>query len=243
METFNKFLEKVNNSNHSFIDLLNLSKEVSNYIYNKDVIKSGKFKLFKETENGFELIFDKSDKDDIFINTKKKNVKNQKGDNISIDQAYENIENLYNDIKLEFSLNIKQIDEEEIKTFNNLIKINESFEDDFSQKLSDDFKPLKKGILKLIDATLEGDKTKLQDFLDSYTKSDSEDILDGFVEDAELFEFYLKYQTNIDEILDNMGYYDDPPEVKSLYDYVINGTFDAVIYAMKEIKKELYEKT
>ena len=40
-----------------------------------------------------------------------------------------------------------------------------------------------------------------------------------------------------------MGYYDDPPEVKSLYDYVINGTFDAVIYAMKEIKKELYEKT
>jgi hypothetical protein len=118
--------------------------------------------------------------------------------------------------------------------------INEGFEDELRGKLSDKYLSLKRGILDLLDKALNSDATKLQDFVNKFIDPESEEILDGFVEDADIFDFYLKYQSDIDQILLDHNYYDDLPEVESLYDYVIDGTFDAVVYCMEEMKKELY---
>jgi hypothetical protein len=119
--------------------------------------------------------------------------------------------------------------------------INESFDEDLSGKLTETYKSLKRGILDLLDDTLDGDMTKLQDFINKYIDPESEELLDNFVEDADIFDFYLKYQSDVDQILLDNNYYDDKPGVESLYDYVIDGTFDAVVYCMEEMKKDLYE--
>ena len=233
------FLEKNEESYHSFVELVNLAKEVSDYIYNEDIINSKIFKTFKETKSGFELIFNKVEKEDIFINTVKRSIKNEKGDSVSIDKVYSEIEDLYRSIKLEFYVNIKQMDEK-IKTFKGLNMINEKFIDEFESKLDEKYKSLKNGILDLLDSNLNGDITKVKQFLIDYTDPDSEEVLEGFVENADIFDTYLKYQNDIDQILEDNDYYDNPPEVKSLYDYVISGTFDAVILCMEIMKKELY---
>ena len=252
--TFEKFFGHYQNY-HSFVDLLNLCKEVSDYIYNEDINDSQFFQSFKENDKGYVIIFDEKKK--YVINFLKDSIKDGSGNDIVIDRVYEDIEKLYNDIRSDFIVNIKQMDEKmktfdeviefgeknEMKTFNRLIPvepINEGFQDELGGKLSDKYLSLKKGILDLLDGTLKSDITKLQDFMDTYIDTDSEEIIEGFIEDADIFDFYLKYQSDVDQILLDNNYYDDKPEVESLYDYVIDGTFDAVVYCMEEMKKELY---
>lgn len=375
---FEKFFEKYTNY-HSFVDLLNLCKEVSDYIYNNDITNSDYFESFKETKDGYEIIFNKNEKKNYLVNSKKETIKDDKGDEQVIDSVYEEVENLFNIIKnYEIQINIKQMDEK-MKTFNDIIEnsyldydkivnivkeefnnseaysyfkddsifeefeksnyinspsdemeyaeqiinliqneklnlksfddiikedsgldyeeifsllenkgwddlndlafinfesssyfnspsnekeyisqmsswlygiskneinkyrsVNESFEEDLKDKLSDKYSSLKREILSLLDKTLNSDTTKLQDFINSYIDPDSEEILEGFVEDADIFDIYLKHQSDIDQILLDNNYYDDPPGVESLYDYVIDGTFDAVVYCMEEMKDDLY---
>lgn len=134
----------------------------------------------------------------------------------------------------------------EINSFNEFFssenKILENFQDQFKNKIENEYLSLKRGILELLDKTLGSDLSKLQNFMNSYIDPESEEILEGLVDDAEIFDFYLKYQSDVDQILLDNDYYDDPPEVESLYDYVIDGTFDAVVYCMEEMKKELFEE-
>lgn len=236
--TFSKFFENYKNY-HSFVDLLNLCKEVSDYIYNEDIDGSQFFQSFERKDNGYVIVFDEKKKYVI----SKENIKDGFGSEIILDKAYEDIETLYNDIKNDFIINIKQMDEK-MKTFNQLIPdeefINEGFQDELGGKLSDKYLSLKKGILDLLDNTLKGDITKLQGFMDSYIDPESESLLEGFVEDADIMDEYLKHQSDVDQILLDYNYYDDSPEVESLYDYVIDGTYDAVVYCMGEMRTELF---
>jgi len=241
--TFQKFFEEYTNY-HSFTDLLNFCKEIADYVYNNEITKSDFFDEFKETDKGYEIIFNRSGKKNYFVDAKKEKVKDEKGDDQLIDNVYQDIETLYNIIKnYEIEINIKQIDEE-VKTFNQIIpnepSVNEGFDDELKGKLSDKYTSLKRGILELLDKTLNGDTTKLQSFIDAYVDPNSDEILDGFVEDADIFDFYLKYQSDVDQILLDQNYYDDSPDVESLYDYVIDGTFDAVVYCMEDMQKEIY---
>ena len=336
---FSKFFETYTN-HYSFVDLLNLCKEVADYVINHDVIKSEFFDEFKETKKGYEILFNRSGKKNYFIDANKETVKDDKGDDQFIDSVYEEVETLYDIIKnYEIMVNILQIDEkvktfnqifenehtdwnckdfpyeydevggpiksgdyvktiyvkgvtpvseedfeengggeifivgeiendklyvkgmgswwykdecvkldvktnEKVKTFNQIFpseQVNEGFDDELKGKLSDKYTSLKRGILELLDKTLGSDTTKLQTFINSYVDPNSDEILEGFVEDAQIFDVYLKYQSDVDQILLDNNYYDDPPEVESLYDYVIDGTFDAMVYCMEEIKKDLYE--
>lgn len=257
-KSFISFFEQYEN-HHSFLDLINLCKELSDYIYNNDIENSDFFKSFTESKDGYTVIFDKNDKDDYFIKFSDKSVVNQSGDNQIIDRVYEEMENLYDSIKNEILINIKQLDEKKI-SINDIdpygeenwdyengneninFKLNESFEDELKDKISDKYLSLKKGILKLLDDTLDGDITGLKEFIDEYIEPDSDEVLDGFIEDAEIFDFYLKYQADIDQILLDKEYYDDKPGVESLYDYVIDGTYDAVVYCMEDIRNDIYKK-
>lgn len=228
---FNNFFESYNY--HSFVDLLNLCKEISDYIYNKNIIDSDHFENFKEVKNGYEIIFNKNGKKNYYIDSVKKTIKDDDGVDQSIDKVYEDIENLYNILLNDFLINIKQIDEKLI-----FKKIFESeFKTKFKNKIGEKYSSLKKGVLELLDNHLNNDLSKLENYIKDFTDPDKDEILEGFIEDADIMSFYLKYQSDIDQILLDNEYYNEPPNVESLYDYVINGTYDAVIYCMLELKK------
>jgi len=358
--TFTSFLESYTNY-HSFVDLLNLCKEVRDHIYNKDITNSQFFDGFKETSDGYAILFNKSGQKNYYINIKKQKITDENGDEQVIDKVYEDIETLYSLLQNdEMLVNIKQMDEkmktfeelindrfdynfilellednygtegemynyvknngfkkfeefekskyffnpiddedyskkmfrwlekvriygskfasgeieeseemndgtddwkfygegneniiktfddvinedDDIKTFSGLFPVmNEGFEEDLKPKLSEKYISLKRGILELLDSHLKSDVTKLQDFISNYVDPDSEEIIEGLVEDADIFDFYLKYQSDIDQILLDNRYYDDSPDVESLYDYVIDGTFDAVVYCLENMQLELY---
>jgi hypothetical protein len=132
-----------------------------------------------------------------------------------------------------------------MKRFSDYHSINETLEQQLKDKLSEDYKSLKRGILDLLDKTLKTDKlVDVQNFIDGYIKNPEKTTIEGFVDDADIFDFYLKYQNNIDEACTNNKYFENAPmknNMYSLYDIVIDGSRFAVLQCMKIMKNELFQ--
>lgn len=125
-------------------------------------------------------------------------------------------------------------------------KFNEMlYESLFSQvenKLDNDMISLKRGILDLIEKSVENYSNidKVKNFIDNFLKN--QETLENFVENEDIFDFYFKYQNDIDENCNKTGFFNENPNqnnVKSLYDFIIVGTQHAVKNMMSIIKKEL----
>ena len=91
---------------------------------------------------------------------------------------------------------------------------------------------LKNELIEMIKASLntEDDKT-FEDFIDAYNKNSEETQIEGLINDSDIYEFYLKWRNDIDDILSDINYYDEVPselKVFSLYEYVIQGTKKSV---------------
>ncbi len=91
---------------------------------------------------------------------------------------------------------------------------------------------LKDELTEMIKASLntEDDKT-FEDFIDAYNKNPEETQIEGLINDSDIYEFYLKWRNDIDDILSDINYYDEVPselKVFSLYEYVIQGTKKSV---------------
>ena len=123
---------------------------------------------------------------------------------------------------------------------------------DIEQKMGDSYKELKNGLIEKIKETLESTKeanltiTDVEDFIADYLSTGKEaNMINGVIEDNDIFNFYLKYQSDIDELLNDKGYMDESPkshEVFSLYDVIIDGTKQSIIESLKLIQSEIFKK-
>jgi hypothetical protein len=113
----------------------------------------------------------------------------------------------------------------------------------FEDKITGDFKSLKRGVLELIDNTIKSsDLVDYQNFIDKYLNN-SDTIVEGFVEDNEIFDFYLKYKGDIDELLADREFFEEPArdnDVFSLYDYIITGTKKAFVECLQILQDEIF---
>jgi hypothetical protein len=134
-----------------------------------------------------------------------------------------------------------------IKRFNNFI--NESAViDSIYDKLSEEYIELKKDILEHIDKTLSdtNDEYKFSDlktFIEEYiVDGENSDKINGLIDENDIFNFYMKHQTDIDQFLLDDGYMDDSPidhESRGLYENVIEGTKYTVLKMIEKLKDSL----
>jgi len=121
-------------------------------------------------------------------------------------------------------------------------KLNEDISS-FEEKITGQYKSLKRGILKLIDGTINSSElVNYQNFINKYIE-ETDTIIENFVEDNDVFNFYLKYKGDIDELLVDKEFFDKTArenDIFSLYDYVIVGTREAVIDGMIILQKEIF---
>lgn len=120
--------------------------------------------------------------------------------------------------------------------------------EDIKLKLKGNYIELKKDLIDLIEETLKGSKNDtfnmidFDNFLNDYIASGKESrMIDFLVEDNDIFNFYLKNQSDIDHLLNETRYMDETPksnDVYSLYDFIIDGTKQAVLKTIENIKKE-----
>lgn len=136
-----------------------------------------------------------------------------------------------------------------IKKYNDFYIIEKLDLNKLSGKLTDEYKDLKTDLIDIVNDILEetsDESVKNEDlisFIDEYiSKGKESNLLDGLIEDNDIFNFYLKHQSDIDELLNDSKYMDKSPKennVFSLYDVIMDGTKEAIIEIFKIIKKEL----
>lgn len=99
---------------------------------------------------------------------------------------------------------------------------------------------IKSEMRDLIEKSLKtSDEKTIQDFIDAYIRNPEDTQIEGLINDADVYEFYLKYRNNIDEKLSDTKFYDEKPsemECFSLYDYIVKGTKRALKEFMDELK-------
>jgi len=123
---------------------------------------------------------------------------------------------------------------------------------DIKERLDDSYIDLKSEIIEMIEDTLKSTKnaeiimTDLEDFISDYISSGKDaNMINNLIEDNEIFNFYLKFQSDIDELLNDIKYMDETPKehnVFSLYDVIIDGTKQSILYSLETIQNELFKK-
>ena len=124
--------------------------------------------------------------------------------------------------------------------------------DDIKERLDDSYIDLKSELIEMIEETLKNIKnaeitmTDLEDFINDYISAGKDaNMIDKLVEDNDIFNFYLKFQSEIDELLNDTKYMDESPSnnnVFSLYDVVIDGTKQSILDILESIKDKLFKK-
>ena len=121
--------------------------------------------------------------------------------------------------------------------------INEALKDELATKLTDKFLEVKQVIIELIEKSLNtSDINTFQDFIKAFIKNPEETQIEGLINDADIYEFYLKYRNDVDEILSEINYYDQKPSemnVFGVYDYIIKSTNKAVSEIVKMIQSDI----
>lgn len=104
--------------------------------------------------------------------------------------------------------------------------ISEDVDDNISSD-NNEYKELKDEIKKMVEKTVENNGGQYQSFIDSYSTSPEDYQIEGLINDSDIYDFYLKYRNEIDELLNDIKFFDEIPSENnsySLYEYVINGT-------------------
>ncbi len=115
---------------------------------------------------------------------------------------------------------------------------NEEVGKEDATKTTDKFTELKDEIKSMIEKTIENSGGEYKSFVDKFNKTPEDVKIEGLINDSDLYDFYLKHRNDIDELLNDINYFDEVPSESNsfgLYDYVIKGTERAV----QEIVKEL----
>jgi hypothetical protein len=95
-------------------------------------------------------------------------------------------------------------------------------------------------VQKMIENTIQKSGGELKSFIESFEKNPEDVKVEGFINDSDVYDFYLKFRNDVDEILNNIKFYDESPtEVNAfgLYEYVIKGTERAFMEVVKMINK------
>lgn len=115
----------------------------------------------------------------------------------------------------------------------------EYLKEDKGEKDSGKYTELKDKISSLIQDTIDEEKQydSVEEFVDSYMKKGDIEIR-GLIKQDDIYQFYLDWRNDIDEILNNINFFDETPSKMNsigLYDYIITG----VKRAVKEVVKML----
>lgn len=121
-----------------------------------------------------------------------------------------------------------------IKKYLHFIKEDESLSKVDSSKYSDVVGEIK----KMMESTIEKSGGEFDSFKDSYIKNPTDIKVEGFINDSDIYDFYLKWRNDIDELLNNIKFFGEAPSDNNafgLYEYTIKGTEKAFLEFTKMI--------
>jgi hypothetical protein len=98
-------------------------------------------------------------------------------------------------------------------------------QDEPEEKTYDD---LRDGVNRLIKNQLKKtDFTSRKELALAYLRDEEKNPIEGFINDSDVYEFYLQYRDDIDDLLSDMRWFDETPSennIFSIYDFIIVST-------------------
>ena len=125
-----------------------------------------------------------------------------------------------------------------IRTFEGFSYIREAEE---AAPDSSKYTELKEEIKSMIEKTIENSGGEYSSFVDEFVKNPEDVKIEGLINDSDLYDFYLKYRNDIDELLNDQKFFGSAPSAVNsigLYDYLIKGTQKAIEEAVKLLSEE-----
>lgn len=132
-----------------------------------------------------------------------------------------------------------------IKKYLQFIKEADEVETNVEEKETDasdssKFDEVKDDIKSMIETTIQNSGGEFDSFVDSFVKNPEDVKIEGLINDSDIYEFYLKWRNDIDEILNDIKFFDENPtdiNAFGLYEYVIKGSERAIEEIVKMISK------
>jgi len=94
-------------------------------------------------------------------------------------------------------------------------------------------------VKSMIESTIDESGGELNSFVESYIKNPEDVKIEKFINDSDIYDFYLKWRNDIDEILNKIKFFDTTPTENNafgLYEFIIKGTQKAMLEFVKLIK-------
>ena len=91
-------------------------------------------------------------------------------------------------------------------------------------------------VKSMINKTIENSGGEYKTFIETFIKATEDIKIEGLINESDIYDFYLKYRNQIDEVLNDIKFYTIPPSeenVFGLYDYMIKGTNEAIMEFVK----------
>ena len=101
---------------------------------------------------------------------------------------------------------------------------------------SSKFMEIRDELKEMIEKTIEKSGGKYDEFVQSFIKNPKDVKIEGLINDSDIYDFYLKWRNDIDEILNDVKFFDELPSESNafgLYDYLIKGAERAVEEVLK----------
>jgi hypothetical protein len=110
----------------------------------------------------------------------------------------------------------------------------ESETDSSDSKYSDIIDEVK----SMIEKTIENSGGEFNSFIGEFKKNPEDVQIEGLINDSDIYDFYLKWRNDIDEILNDIKFFNESPtEINAfgLYEYLIKGTERCVLEVVEKL--------
>lgn len=93
-------------------------------------------------------------------------------------------------------------------------------------------------VKSMIENTIENSGGEFDSFVNELKRSPEDVKIEGLINDSDIYDFYLKWRNDIDEILNEVNFFDESPtsvNAFGLYEYLIKGTERCVLEVIEKI--------
>jgi len=92
-------------------------------------------------------------------------------------------------------------------------------------------------VKSMIEKTIENSGGEFNSFVEEFKKNPEDVQIEGLINDSDIYDFYLKWRNDIDEILNDVKFFDESPtdiNAFGLYEYLIKGTERCVLEVIEK---------
>ena len=103
---------------------------------------------------------------------------------------------------------------------------------------------IKADIKEKIESTIKKSGGEYSAFLDKFSKDSDSVQIEGLISDDQIYDFWLKRENDIDELLNSVGFFDKSPVSMNsigVYKYVVSSTREAIKLVVGMMRDEVSE--